>query len=472
MSEPPAARDPILARLGTALDPGDPRALKEPEKERLRALEQGRAVEELEHFSVRAFLRVLGPGLTSGGSDDDPSAIATFSQAGAQFGYGLLWSALFTFPLMAAVQEMCARISLHTGVGLGTVLRRRFPNWVVLLCIGGLVVSNVITLGADLGAVAAGGELLARGHVRAVWLVVPVAALVVLLMLRATFETIFSVFKWLTLTLFAYVAAGLLVHPPALEVIRATFVPHVETSSAFLLMMAAVFGTAFSPYILFWQGSMEVTEMERAGLHEESQRRGVDERHLRAARVDVFTGMFFAQMVMYFVILTSAAVLHTHGQTAISTPDQAAAALQPLAGPVAFLLFALGFIGAGMLAVPVLAGSSAYAICEYAAIPGTLEARPRYAPTFYALIVLATAVGTALNFTHINLIDALVIASAIGGAVSAPLILLVTVVGQDRRIMGERRSGRLSGTLTWTAGVLMSLIALAWVVSPLIGRAS
>jgi NRAMP (natural resistance-associated macrophage protein)-like metal ion transporter len=465
-----AGRDPLLEAVARHAEIDDPALLKEPHLERRREEEVERTVEALERGDPRAYLRVLGPGLISGASDDDPSAIASFAQAGSQFGYGLLWSAPFTFPLMAAVQEMCARIALQTGVGLGVALRRRFPSWLVGACVVGLVVSNVITLGADLGAVAAGLELLSRGHLHAVWMVAPAAVLVLLLQFRATYETIFHIFKWLTISLFAYVLAGLLAHPQGLEVLRATVVPHLETSSQFLLTMAAVFGTAFSPYILFWQGSMEVTEMERAGTRDQEMREGVDRRHLRAARIDVLTGMLFAQLVMYFVILTTAATLHAHGITDITSPDQAARALEPIAGPAAFLLFALGFIGAGMLAVPVLSGSAAYAVTEFLGIPGTLEAKPHAAPTFYALIAAATAAGLAMNFLGINVIQALVIASAISGAVSAPLILLITVFGADRHVMRNRASGPLSRTLTWTAGVVMSAVALAWIFSPLLSR--
>lgn len=441
-----------------------------PEKEREQARQQERHVEELSRGSLRAFPGVLGPGLVSGSSDDDPSAIASFAQAGSQFGYGLLWTAILTFPLMAAVQEMCARIALQTGTGLGVALRRRFPTWLVGACVLGLVVSNVVTLGADLGAVAAGIALLARGHAAATLLVVPVAAVVLALQVFATFEVIFRIFKWLTLALFAYVAAGLLSHPATLDVLRGTLVPHVESSTGFLLTLAAVFGTAFSPYILFWQGSMEATELERAGTRRWEIRHGVGPRHLRAARVDVLTGMFVAQAVMYFVILTSAATLHAHGVTRISGLDQAARALQPVAGSAAFVLFALGFIGAGMLATPVLSASAAYAVTELTGARGSLELKPRAASAFYAVIAAATAVGTALNFLHLDLIQVLVVASAISGAVSAPLILLVTAVGADRRVMRNRSSGPLSRTLTSVAGAAMGLVALAWLCSPLLRR--
>jgi Mn2+/Fe2+ NRAMP family transporter len=215
---------------------------------------------------------------------------------------------------------------------------------------------------------------------------------------------------------------------------------------------------------------MEVTELEHRGIREQEMRQGVDQRHLRVARIDVFSGMFIAQAVMYFIILTTAATLHAHGISNINTPDDAAKALEPLAGSAAFLLFALGFIGAGLLAIPVLAGSVAYAVTELAGTTGSLELKPRAAPTFYALIALSMLIGLGMNFLHINVIQALVVASAISGAVAAPLILLVSVLGADRRMMRDRVSGPLSRTLTWIAGVLMSVIAAAWILSPLLSR--
>jgi Mn2+/Fe2+ NRAMP family transporter len=328
----------------------------------------------------------------------------------------------------------------------------------------------VITLGADLGAVASGISLLSRGHLDPAWVVAPVVMLLLLMMFVATYELIFTTFKWLTLSLFAYVIAGFLAHPAGLEALRGTVVPHLELSSQFLLTLAAVFGTAFSPYILFWQGSMEVTEMEHLGRRQQEMREGVDQRHLRVARIDVLSGMFIAQAVMYFIILTTAATLNAHGITNITTPADAARALQPLAGSAAYVLFALGFIGAGLLAIPVLAGSAAYAVIELSGTTGSLELKPRAAPTFYALIAVSMLLGLGMNFLHINIIQALVVASAISGAVAAPLILLVSVLGADRRHMRDRVSGPLSRTLTWTAGVLMAVIAAAWIFSPLLSR--
>jgi Mn2+/Fe2+ NRAMP family transporter len=284
---------------------------------------------------------------------------------GSQFGFGLLWTALFTFPLMAAVQEMCARIALHTGVGLGVSLRRKFPTWLVGSCILALLIANTINIGADLSAVAAGGALLTHGTVESIWLVVPVALLILGLQLFANYTTIFRIFKWLTLALFAYVITAFFAHPHLGAVLKATVVPHVEFSSDFITAIVAILGTTISPYLFFWQASSEVDEMKAAGLTTQAQRRGVKLSELRAARTDIFIGMMFSNVVMYFIILTSAAVLHAHGKTNVQTADQAASALAPLAGQYAFILFSLGMIGTGLLAIPILSGSAAYALKEF-----------------------------------------------------------------------------------------------------------
>jgi NRAMP (natural resistance-associated macrophage protein)-like metal ion transporter len=410
-------------------------------------------------------LRLLGPGLITGASDDDPSGIGTYSQVGSQFGYGLLWMALFTFPLMAAVQELCGRIALQTGVGLGISLRRKFPTWLVGVCILALLAANTINLGADLGAIAAGGSLLSRGLIEPLWLVLPVALLVVALQFFVTYELIFKVFKWLTLVLFAYVVTGFLVHPQPLEVLKATFVPHIEPSRDFITAMVAVLGTTISPYLFFWQASSEVDQMRAAGLKTEAQRRGVKLTELRAARVDILIGMAFSQVVMYFIILTSGAVLHAHGKTSVQTAAQAAEALAPLAGPFAFVLFAVGLIGTGLLAVPILSGSAAYAVKEFLGLKGSLATKARYRPAFYGVIAAATAAGVVMNFMHVDPIRALFTAAVINGAVAPPLLVLIVLLGSDRGFMKNRVSGPWSKVLTWIAAGAMATATVAMLVT-------
>jgi Mn2+/Fe2+ NRAMP family transporter len=408
------------------------------------------------------FLRVLGPGLVTGASDDDPSGIGTYSQVGSQFGFGLLWTALFTFPLMAAVQELCARIALQMGVGLGAALRRKFPTWLVGGCILALLLANTFNLGADLGAIAAGGSLLSGGRVPALWLIVPVALLILALQLFGTYQTISRVFKWLALVLVAYVVTALLVRPPAATVLRATFVPHLEASPAFIGALVAVLGTTISPYLFFWQASSEV-----------DQSRGARRPPLAIVRADVVTGMAASQIVMYSIILTSAVVLNAHGKTDVQTAEQAANALAPLAGPFAFVLFSVGIIGTGLLAVPVLSGSAAYAVKEFLGLRGSLRDTPLHRPVFYGLIAASTLAGLAMNFLHLDPIRALFVAALVNGLVAAPVLVLVVLLGSDRRLMGARASGPWSRTLTWAATLLMGAAAVflvATLVPPALGR--
>jgi NRAMP (natural resistance-associated macrophage protein)-like metal ion transporter len=409
---------------------------------------------------LRGLLQILGPGLITGASDDDPSGIGTYSQVGSQFGFGLLWTALFTFPLMAAVQELCARIALETGQGLGASLRRKFPGWLVGLAVLGLLVANTINVGADLGAVAAGGALLSRGALKTIWLVVPVAALILGMQIFASYDMIFKIFKWLTLALLAYVVSAVYAHPRLLDVLWATFVPHIELSRDFITGVVAVFGTTISPYLFFWQASSEVDELAKAGRLTEGRRRGVRTSDLRAARTDVVIGMFFSNLVMYFIILTAAAVLHTHGKTDIQTADQAAAALAPLAGPFAFIVFAVGIIGAGLLAVPILSGSATYALKEFVGLRGGLASSPRQGLTFYSILTVATIAGVAINFLHIDVIRALFWTAVINGVVAPPLLVLIVLLGSDRRIMHTRVSGRLSKSLTWIVTGIMGAAAV------------
>ena len=419
------------------------------------------SLDEAKKRGLAGWLQILGPGLITGASDDDPSGIGTYSQVGSQFGYSLLWTSLFTFPLMAAVQELCARIALHTGVGLGTSLRRRFPTWVVGVCIGALFVANTINCGADIGAVAAGGSLLTRGMVRSLWLVVPVAALIVGLQLFVTYAVIFKIFKWLTLALFAYVVTGVLVHPDARQILIASVLPHVEFSKDYIAAIVAILGTTISPYLFFWQASSEVDEMRAAGKRTEAERRGVAQSELKAARADILIGMLFSNLVMYFIIFSTAAVLHAHGKTGVQTADQAAQALAPLAGQWSFVLFALGMIGTGLLAIPILTGSAAYAVREFFGWKGALSDRPLFRPTFYGIMVLSTAAGVGLNLIGLDPIRALFVTAIINGLVAPPLLVLIVLLGSDRRVMGDRTSGRVSKLLTWATAAAMSVAAIA-----------
>jgi Mn2+/Fe2+ NRAMP family transporter len=371
---------------------------------------------------------------------------------------------------MSAVQELCGRIALQTGVGLGVSLRRKFPTWLVGIAIAALLAANTFNIGADLGAVAAGGALLSRGAVHALWLVVPVALLIIGMQLFVTYATIFKIFKWLTLVLFAYVITAFFAHPPLLEVVKGTLIPHVEFSKRFIIALVAVLGTTISPYLFFWQASSEVDELAAAVTRPSIGRRRLKVAELQAARADILIGMAFSNLVMYFIILTSAAVLHAHGKGGIQTADQAAAALAPLAGPFAFIVFSVGLIGTGLLAIPILAGSAAYAAKEFLGLRGDLASKPKYRPTFYGILTLATLTGAVMNFAHLDPIRALFITAVINGVVAPPLLVLIVLLGADGRIMQRHASGRLSLTLTGITTAFMAVAAVAMLVTQFAGR--
>jgi NRAMP (natural resistance-associated macrophage protein)-like metal ion transporter len=468
-------RDPIRARVKPVPEPSADELVKDDKKKSDLAASgappAGRTtLDEVRRKGVLGFLQLLGPGLITGASDDDPSGIGTYSQVGSQFGFGLLWTALFTFPLMSAVQELCSRIALQTGVGLGVSLRRKFPTWLVGIGIAGLLIANVFNIGADLGAIAAGGSLLTRGAVGGLWLVVPVAVLIIAMQVFMTYATIFRIFKWLTLALFAYVVTAFFAHPSLLQVVKATLIPHLEFSRDFIMALVAVLGTTISPYLFFWQASSEVDELLAAGdTKPEKGRRGLKRAELHAARVDIMIGMAFSNLVMYFIILTSAAVLHAHGKTGVQTADQAAAALAPFAGPFAFIVFAVGMIGAGLLAVPILAGSASYALKEFLGLRGNLASKPQYRPTFYIMLGTATVAGVVMNLAHLDPIRALFLSAVINGVVAPPLLALIVLLGADQKIMKGHVSGKLSLSLTTIATVLMAVAAIAMLVTIVTG---
>jgi Mn2+/Fe2+ NRAMP family transporter len=468
-------QDPLLARVAPGADKEPPLEDllkdKEPELAATGGPAAGRStVAEARRGGPFGLLQLLGPGLITGASDDDPSGIGTYSQVGSQFGYGLLWTALFTFPLMAAMQELCSRIALQTGVGLGISLRRKFPTSLVGICILALFAANTINVGADLGAIAAGGSMLTRGILPEIWLVVPVAVVILALQLFAGYAVIFKIFKWLTLALFAYVVTGFIVHPALGPLLYASVVPHFSFKADYITALVAIFGTTISPYLFFWQASSEVDEMRAAGMRTEADRRGVKLSELRAARLDIFIGMLFSNVVMYFIIFTTAAVLNAHGKTNIQSADQAAQALAPLAGPFAFVLFAAGMIGTGLLAIPILSGSAAYAVKEFFGLKGALSIQPWFRPTFYGVMVLATVAGVALNLLRIDPIRALFITAIINGMVAPPLMVLIVLLGSDGKVMAKQVSGSLSKSLTWIATAVMGVAAIALIITLVPGQ--
>ena len=408
---------------------------------------------------VRKFFAELGPGLITGAADDDPSGISTYSVTGAAFGYTPLWTALFSFPLMASVQVMCARLGMVTGLGLAGVIRRRYSRWVLWGACSLLIVANVVNIGADLGGMADATEMV-TGVNSLVW--TPVyATLITSLLFWTSYRFIAKIFKWLTLVLFAYVITAFLARPDWHAVLHATFVPHVEWSSAYIATFVGILGTTISPYLFFWQAAQEVEEERKQGRQTVEDREGATDEELRQSRTDVMTGMFFSNLVMYFIILTTAATLHAHGKTTIDTAQQAAEALKPLAGNGAYLLFMFGLIGTGMLGVPVLAGAAAYAVAEARNWRGTLEDKPRLAKKFYAVVASSMILGLVLDYAGFNAVKMLFWSAVLNGVLAPPLIILVVLLTSSRRVMGDRVNPPLLKWLGWTTAVVMVVAAVA-----------
>jgi NRAMP (natural resistance-associated macrophage protein)-like metal ion transporter len=412
---------------------------------------------------VRTFFAELGPGLITGAADDDPSGIATYSVSGATFGYGPLWTALFAFPLMVSVQLMCARLGMVTGRGLAAVVRRRYPRWVLWGACLLLIVANVINIAADLGGMADATQMVTG--VGSFWWTPVFTGLIVALLFLTSYRFMARVFKWLTLVLFAYVITAFIARPDWAHVLRATFVPDVQWSRDYLSVLVGILGTTISPYLFFWQASQEVEEERSAGRRSMTQRKGATDRELKRSRTDVLTGMFFSNLVMYFIILTTATTLHAHGITHIETARQAAEALRPLAGNGAYWLFTLGLIGTGMLGVPVLAGSSAYAISEAMAWSSSLDRTPKMAPKFYTVLVIAMGLGLALNFAGLNAVKMLFWSAVCNGVLAPPLIVLVVLLTSDPTVMGNRINPRILRWLGWAAAGVMTAAAVAMFVA-------
>jgi len=408
---------------------------------------------------VRRFFAELGPGLITGAADDDPSGISTYSVTGASFGYAPLWTALFSFPLMASVQMMCARLGMVTGLGLAGVIRRRYSRWVLWGACSLLIVANVVNIGADLGGMADATEMV-TGVNSLVW--TPVyAVLITSLLFWTSYRLIAKTFKWLTLVLFAYVITAFLAHPDWGAVLHSTFVPHFEWSSAYIATFVGILGTTISPYLFFWQASQEVEEERKIGRQTVEEREGATDEELRKSRTDVITGMFFSNLVMYFIILTTAATLHAHGKTTIDTAQQAAEALKPLAGNSAYLLFTFGLIGTGMLGVPVLAGAAAYAVSEARFWSGSLEDRPRLAKKFYAVVASSMILGLVLDYAGFNAVKMLFWSAVLNGVLAPPLIVLVVLLTSSRKIMGDRVNPPLLKWLGWACAIVMAVAAIA-----------
>ena len=417
---------------------------------------------------LRRFFSLLGPGLISGAADDDPSGISTYSVAGAQFGYAVLWTAWFTLPLVAAVQLMCARLAMVSGRGLGSLIAVRYPRWVLWPACALLVVANVINIGADLAGMAATSALVTGA--KASYLAPLYAGLIFVLLARFSYRRTATIFKWMTLVLFAYVLSAFLARPDWKSVLHATVFPHLEWSADYWATLVAILGTTISPYLFFWQASEEVEEERAAGRASVKQRRGATDTELRDSRADVNTGMLFSNLIMYFIVLTTAATINVHGGGRIETAQQAAQALRPLAGEGAFLLFTLGIVGTGFLSVPVLAGSTAFAIGEAAGWHSSLSATPRTAPQFYGVLGITMLAGLGLAYSGFNVIAMLFWSAVLNGVLAPPLIVIVVLLSSQERIMGRRVSSRWLRSLGWLTAIIMTLAAAVMFANLLSGK--
>lgn len=414
---------------------------------------KGRSASDVGSRVWRA-LAVLGPGLVTGASDDDPSGIATYSQVGAQFGYGMLWTMLLSYPLMAAIQEISARVGRVTGCGISANLRRCYPRWLLRSVVGLVLVANIFNLGADIGAVGAAAQLLLPARIWIYVLLFGSASL--LLQIKVPYSSYVKYLKWLTLSLFAYVATAFFVRVSWHEVLHATILPQLLWSKDYLTGLIAVLGTTISPYLFFWQASQEVEEVKN-NRGEKALKRAPRQApaQLGRIRMDTYFGMALSNIVAFFIILTTAATLHTHGQTEVATAAQAAQALAPLAGRWAAGLFVCGIIGTGMLAIPVLAGSAAYAMGESFKWPVSLEKKPHQASRFYVTIAAATLAGVSLNFVHVDPIRALFWAAVLNGLLAAPLMAVIMHMAASPKVMDKFTIPLYLRLVGWAATAVM-----------------
>ena len=415
---------------------------------------------------VTSWLQKLGPGLVTGAADDDPSGIATYSQAGAQFGFNMLWIVVITYPLMVAIQIISASLGRVSGHGLATNIRRHYPAWLLYGSVVLLLIANTINIAADLTAMGAAVNLIVGGPTRVY--TVALSALSVVLQVFVPYRSYVRVLKWLTLALFAYVATVFVIDIPWHTVVARTFAPHLSWKSNYLTTVVAVLGTTISPYLFFWQASQEVEDMRaEVGQHALKAAPRQGQASLRRIRMDTWIGMGFSNLVAFFIILTTAATLNAHGVTDIQTSAQAAVALKPIAGRFAFMLFSLGIVGTGLLALPVLAGSAAYAMAGTFNWRNSLSLKPQLAKRFYAIIVLSTLVGLAIGFTRIDPLKALYWSAVINGVVSVPIMVLIMFMAMNPKIMGRFVIPLRLRVTGWTATIVMAAAALAmfWFVA-------
>jgi len=412
---------------------------------------------------LKEYAQTMGPGIVTGSAGNDPSGIATYSQTGAQFGYSQLWLAVVSFPLQVIVQEMCARIGMVSGVGLTTVLKKHFPAWVVGGAILLLTIANIFTIGADLGAMAEASRLLLPQ--------IPFGTALLGFILISLFLQIYieyalyaNYLKYLTFTFLAYIVTAVIVQQDWGEIALFSLVPHITFTKSFLLNVVAVLGTTITPFMYFWQSSQAVEEEIKLGLSLE-ERKGTTKKALKLMRTDITFGMFFSNLIMWFIILTAAGTLFRNGITNINSAADAALALKPLAGDAASILFAIGIIGAGLLATPILAASTSYAISEFFNWKQGFHLELRQGYSFYGLIIIFMVIGSFINFIGINPIKLLYYAAVINGVIAAPIIFLIVKICSNKDIMGRWVNGSLINILGYTTATLMGIFAFLTLLS-------
>lgn len=414
---------------------------------------------------IEEYWHMLGPGLTTGASDDDPSGIATYSQTGSQFGYGLAWLAPLTFPFMAIVQEMCARIGLVTGRGLAGNIRNHYSKWVLYICTALLFTANVFNIGADLGAMAKATQLLLPNF-NFIFLIAFFAILSLGLQIFTSYNNYAKYLKWLALVLLSYIFTALFVDIPWAEVLKSTLIPHLEFTREQIFLVCAILGTTISPYLFFWQTSQEVEGQILEGQNTIKKRQlQATHKQIRKMRVDVWSGMFLSNLVMFFIIITCAATLYSSGITNIATAADAAAALKPLAGNAAYLLFAVGIIGTGLLAVPVLAGSASYAISESFGWHEGLYRKFKQAQAFYGVIIISMIIGIVLNFVGIDPIRALIYSAVANGLVAPVVLILIVQMSGNTKIMGEHANKPITKFFGWFITAIMVITGIATIIA-------
>lgn len=407
----------------------------------------------------KLFVRALGPGLITGVSDDDPSGIGTYSSVGAKFGLAIIWMAAWLLPIMLAIQETCARIGIVTNRGLASVLKKYYQQWVVFLAVVLLIVANVANIGADLGAMAASVKMITG--LNYYFSAIVFAVIIILVEVFVDYRLYAKMLKWLTLSVFAYIIAGFMIQPEWREIFRNAIIPQIKFSEEYFFAMVAVFGTTITPYLFFWQASEEVEDGKANGCKKNNAM--VCER-LGKMRTDVNTGMLLANVVFFFIVLTTAQVLFKNGINNIESAEQAALALKPFAGQYAYLLFALGIIGTGLLAVPILAGSSAYALAEIMQWREGLSEKFSHARGFYLVIIFSVLCGLALNFFHINPITALYYAAFLNGIIALPLLVMIMLVGHNKQIMGHETNPVWVTFFGWLSIVFMAALIVGTAV--------